>query len=286
MKKLWFLLISISILISCDDIDDIPSDEMVDIITEALLTSSIADSDHHTPLPGTTYDTVDYYSSILNRYGYTIEDFRYTIRQMAARKSNPLNEIFERVSKGIDSLASVASFHYGAAMRYDTLVLKFYADTIYRKDTTIKGSLKKYKFDLKKPLVGNYTVTFKYRSVSDYRSGSKALTYRMAHRGESKMAPTDRLWLNRALDTSKFIGVIKVAEPDWDSIIIGFEEPVLSKDFVKQFKDTSFINSVMVVYTPALEQARKMYYYRYFEGIKLYEIIRNAENILPLPFGR
>lgn len=286
MKKVWFLLISMCFVVSCDDVDDITSEEMVEIITESLLTNSIISANNKLPQPGTTTDTIDYYAPILAKYGYTIDDFRYTIREMSSRKSNPLNEIFGQVSKRLDSLAAVAEYNYGAALRYDTLALNFYADTVYRKDTTIRGSLKKYKFSIKKPQIGDYTIIFDYHSVSDYRSGTKALTHRLARRGDRKISPPNREWLNRAIDTSQFKRVIKVSERGWDSLVIGFEEPVISKKFVKQFKDTSFIRSVVVIHTPAIERARQMYYHRYFEGIKLYEIIKNEKDSLPLPFGR
>lgn len=270
-------------MVSCHEYDTIDNEEMVDIITEALLTNSIAVSDVRSAQPGTQGDTIDYYTPILNRYGYTMGDFHYTLLEMSTRKSNPLNDIFTRVSTEIDSLAAVAEYRYNASLRYDTLALKFYADTLYTKDTTINGSLAKYKIVIQTPERGDYVVSFDYRSVGDYRAGSKAIKYRTGKKGEKKITPAARIWINRMTDTTRFNGKFTINEPR-DTLIINFEEPLISKDYRREFRDTSFISNVRVVFTPSIIKVRKDFLRRYFVGLKMLDYMTYEKDSLPVHF--
>lgn len=270
--------------VACSANKTIDDDQMVSIITEALLTSSVASADYRFAQPGTPSDTVDFYTPILSRYDYTLDDFRHTIYQMSTRKSNPLNEIFTRVTKEIDSLDAVAEYRYNAALRYDTVALKFYSDTLYDKDTTIRGSLAKYKIVLENPQSGDYVVSFDYRSVGDYRAGNKAMRYRVGKKGIEKINNATRVWINRSNDTTRFAGKFTVNEPR-DTLIVSFEEPTISKEYRREFRDTSFIRDIRIVFTPPLTKVRKDFFRRYFVDFTMFKYVDNHEkDSLPIHF--
>ncbi|MEG1463545.1 MAG: hypothetical protein RSC11_01400 [Mucinivorans sp.] len=279
MKKI-FCSLMIALVVACSSIKDIPDDEMVDIITQALLTTSFASPDFGVPSAGSSNDTIDFYTPILERYGYTLDDFRSTIYDMSTRKSNPLNNIFGQVTLGIDSMAAVAEYRYNVSLRYDTLALNFYADTVYLKDTTIRGSLSKFKIKLLDIRQGTYTLSFDYKNNNDYRAGTKAVGYRTGDRqAGTTIAPLVRTWIDRAKDTTRFVNRadIKAAH---DTLLYVFEEPQLDKSLRGKVKDSSFISNVKIVYTPELEKAREDYFRRNFKKIQIYKIIQNEKDSL------
>lgn len=283
MRNTILALIALCVM-GCAVNETIDDDQMVSIITEALLTSSVASADYRFAQPGTPGDTVDFYTPILSRYDYTLDDFRHTIYQMSTRKSNPLNEIFTRVTKEIDSLDAVAEYRYNASLRYDTVALKFYADTLYHKDTTIRGSLAKYKIVMEKPQIGDYMVSFDYRSVGDYRAGNKAMAYRLGKKRIKKINKGSRVWINRSTDTTRFGGKFTVNEPR-DTLIVSFEEPIISKEYRREFRDTSFIRDIRVVFTPPLTKVRKDFFRRYFVDFTMFKYVDNYEkDSLPIHF--
>ena len=281
MKK--YLLILCAWLATCTGYDTISDREMEAILTEALLTNAIASRAAGYPEPGAQGDTVDYYTPILDRYDYTLDDFRGTIREMATRKSNPLAEIFTRVNNNIDSLALVAEYRYRALLRYDSIALAFFADTLYRKDTTVRGTLAKLRMDVSRPAAGIYRLTFAYRSTEDYRVGTKSVVFRTDPKG----LPQQRLWIDRAVrDTAKFSGEFRLNLPA-DTLIATFEEPSVAKQYAKEVRDTSFVRNVMLVYTPPVERARRDYILHMLREIDFLKYsLPNAKDSLPLPFRR
>lgn len=282
IRKILFLPL-LALVFSCSGPDAIPSDTMEDIITEALLTDAVITSGHEDLGRGSIFDTIDFYTPILRKYGYTLNDFRYTVDAMSSRKSNPLNEIYGRVAKAVDSLANHAEYHYRIALRIDSTAKAFYADTIYSRDTIIKGSLSKYKIvltDLKK---GTYTVMFNYTTLSDYRAGVKALGYRSSKRGDKRVEPLTRMWLNRTGVEAKFSTAIQFNE-NKDSLLISFVEPTVSKELKRNYRDSSYISQIKVVYDLPMKEARERYFRRYFEGSNTYKLFTNEKDSLPVYF--
>ncbi|MEG0601531.1 MAG: hypothetical protein RR499_00670 [Mucinivorans sp.] len=278
MKKI-FLGFLIVLFVACSGPKDIPNEDMVNIITEALLTGSLTSSEFGVPTPASPGDTIDYYSEILAHYGYDLADFQYTVYNMSMRKSNPLNEIFLQVTKGIDSMALMADYRYGTSLRFDSLALKFYSDTLYSKDTTIHGTINKLKLRFLNVERGLYNISFDYKSVSDYRAGTKSIAYRTGDKGRKSNLSSNRIWINRSVDTTHFDSRIELIEAH-DTLFVNFEDPVLDRANRVKFYDSSFVSNVKLIFTPEVTRARKNYYNRYFKDIKLYQIIKNEEDSL------
>lgn len=270
---------------ACAPYDTIDDRKMEAILSEALLTNAIATREAGYADVDTYGDSIDYYTPILNKYDHTLEDFRGTIREMATRKSNPLAEIFTRVNKNIDSLAEVAEYRYNVALRHDSTVLAYYADTLHYKDTTVRGSLAKIRIAVSKPKIGTYRLKFAYRSSEDYRIGAKSVTFRTKAKG----SPDQRNWIDRSVrDTAQFSANFKLLNPA-DTLEINFTEPIRPKREKGKpaVRDTSFVQNFRLIYTPMIEKARRDYallLYRQTEFLKL--ILPHAQDSLPLPFRR
>lgn len=281
MKKSLICLLCLAV--ACTSYETIEDRDMEEILSEALLTNAIASREAGYAEAGSIKDTVDFYTPILERYDYTLDDFRGTIREMATRKSNPLAEIFTRVNKNLDSLAAAAEYRYNVSLRYDSLALAYFADTLYFKDTTIRGSLAKWRVPISKPKKGGYRFAFVYRSTEDYRVGSKSVVF---HTKKGEM-PDQRFWIDRSTkDTAKFAGEFKLLQPA-DTLVVSFQEPVVAKRDAKLARDTSFVRRLILVHTPPIEQARRDYILRLFQELDFLAFtLPNEKDSLPLPFRR
>lgn len=283
MKNIVIAFFSFCCLVACDDYETINDSEMEDILSEVLLTNSITSNQPGYASPGSPGDTIDYYTPILEKYDYTLDDFRGTIREMATRKSNPLAEIFIKVNREIDSLADAAEYRYNVSLRYDSTALAFFADTLYDQDTVVRGSLAKWRIPVSKPKQGTYRISFAYRSTEDYRVGSKSVVFRTKPNG----TPDKRLWIDRVTkDTTQFSGEFQLAKPT-DTLIVSFDEPTIAKKEAKLARDTSFVRHVRLIYTPELEKVRRDYFAHLFRNIHFTLFnLPNEKDSLPIPFRR
>lgn len=268
-------------------VKSIPESEMELIIKEALLTEAIKNRDDGVRKIMEKEDSVDFQLAILTRMGYTMNDFRHTVRQMSTRKSNPLNAIMDRVVEQIDAMASVAEKRYGAAMRFDSLAVAAYTDTIYKSDTTVRGSVARLKIKIDTTvLAGNYKLRFTYRSVDDYRAGSKSIHYTTGDTAKiKKNKEKGTLWTTRQTTESAFDGTFTL-KAEHDTLRFVFVDPKLEANFARTFKDSSYIKNIRVVYSPPVEKAREKFYRQYFgHDNSLFKHYATKKDSLPVRIG-
>lgn len=287
MKKILILLTTALLIISCGPKQEmIPSDVMKKIITQTLITNAMLNTvpGEGGAAPIKNSDSLDYYRPILEYFGYTLNDFRYTISEMSSRKSNPLNNILEEVAKEMESVDAVAEARYQALMEIDKMALREFADTVYAMDTTIIGKLNKYKIFIEKPLRGKYRLTGQYKSVSNYSVGGKSITYRFAGNDPSTVKGVK--WLSMGPSEDKID--LEMANPrqGFDSLYIEFIDSKAKIEYI----DTSYIKNIMLVYTPETEVARRNFYIKKTGFTPLNELYEkryfSAQDSLPISLYR
>ncbi|MEG1607704.1 MAG: hypothetical protein RR066_07645 [Mucinivorans sp.] len=265
----------------------IPQEQLEAILTESLLTDAALNSDSRY---GSSVDTVDYYTPILSQRGFTIADLDFTMQQMASRRSNPLSNLFDKVAANINDMALRAAERYQGKVRFDSLAFSFSSDTLYRKDTLRKGKISGYKFLLKKPIVGSYTLKLDYRSTEDYNVGNKSVRVSLGSK-DSLPRISNVSWLARSTQKqTPFTYSIEVTTLGYDSLFYQFAQ----QDFgskIAMDSDSSYIKNVMVVYTIPRDSARAVYYYHIAPFIE--PIVQKYEHrfffkndSLPIPFRR
>lgn len=264
MKKRFLLLFTIFI-VGCSGNELIDEKGMEDIIYEALITQAIRDADPNMRSATKITDSVDLYQPILSRRGYTVSDFQYTVREMSTRKSNPLNAILDRVVAKIDIIARSADENYGAFLRYDSISVAAFTDTIYRDNDTIKGSIAKYKIELDSIKRGQYKLIFDYTSTNRIGVSSKSIAYGIGDSAKNSYPPALSGVMNIQTNYMPitFSNTIDV-ERSRDTLNFRFKEGVVNRAFnkikgVKTVKDTSYITRVRVVYMPFVSTARRDY---------------------------
>lgn len=124
---------------SCSKEKVIPDSVLAEILRDAYLTNAYIDERQ------IRFDSLEIYEPIFERYGYTAENFRYTIGSFSRRKSANLSDVVERA---IAMLESERGYYQREVAVLDTIdnvarrryTRPFYADSLIRvrrlKDTT------------------------------------------------------------------------------------------------------------------------------------------------------
>ncbi len=205
-------------------------------------------------------DSLDTYSALLHKYGYTMDDLRYSVRKLAVRKSNPIGNLLVNVANDIRLLNEQAQARYRVQLRIDTLAQVATADTLLRDDTVMVGELKKFRFELK-AAPEHYYPDATYRIEFDYSTGpharpySKTLEYHFYKPG-GELRRQGSLWLQST-------------DP-----VAHFREEVISYGSVNRFEftmvessygaetipDTSLVKNFQLTRVWPVKQARKRYY--------------------------
>ncbi len=261
-------ILALTILVGCSEHRAIPEQELSQILTESLIRQSIISGSETSRRGGKTADTIDYHSAVLSKYGYDLEDFRYTIELMASRKSNPLDGILDKVSKDITLQAEVAETRYEQAKAFDAAALDKYRDTLYISDTIRQDDFEDFRFALTDSLLrGKIKLSITYKTMGDYRYKQKSIKYYLRDKWE-KRPDIKTLWLSRSSGGRTTSIEMEINEPQIDSLVLSIEESrpsyIKKADIAKLSRDTSYISKIEITYTPFIEEARERYFRSFY----------------------
>lgn len=156
---MWAMLITATV--GCAPQKSIPDDELADIFHDVYLTNAYLNN-----FPK-DLDSMKIYEPILQRYGYTVEDFTYTIGSFSRRKSAQLGTVLQQAEKLLlektreldravvilDTIRDVAIRTYRRTIRRDSLI-----------EATKLSDTQKLHIRIKPIYPGNYTVKFRYEN--------------------------------------------------------------------------------------------------------------------------
>ena len=169
MNKLLYITIGLfaSLMYSCSDHEEIPPEILEKIIEETILTTTIVNS--ISEISDSVETDVDFYSPILEKYKYTIEDLDYTIGKMVSRKSKVLSAVIQNAKSEIGHRKEHVSYIYNIQKDLGKIIKSHYQDTILLVDSlgySIKKNSDIDKIKLNIPLnnFGNYYVEIVYES--------------------------------------------------------------------------------------------------------------------------
>ncbi len=266
-------------LIGCSPYKTIPEDDLREILTESIMRQSLLKVENQRSV---TLDSLDYHSDILARYGYTIEDFGYTIESMARLKSNPLENILDTVSSDIARMAIIAEYKYNVMKRYNEAALSEYRDTLLVEDTIVAKDQRGWRRVLLRDSVmqGDYELKVTYKTMSDYRYPQKSIRYYTRDTTEGAIS-AKTLWLSRSINPRTVSVRFSVEQEARDSLVLYFEANrasyVTEKVLRSLSNDTSYISRIELTYTPFLEKARKDFYQTLFAND--FAINRNYDTV-------
>lgn len=250
------LLAVATVLVACGEKPKaIPDNTMRSIMRELLVSQAVLRVDKSLTADK-PLDSLDVHTAVLQKYGYTLEDFRYTVREMSMRKSNPLANILEGVAADIKRSSEVAEQRYRQMLRIDSMAQARTCDTVFRSDTTLTGSLHNYRIvytgvnpsDSLVP-AGTYKIMFDYSTGSHARAYTKSLRSKKTPREGKPIENTT--WLQTSQDTTRYESEIDITS-DTKQLDIWLQE-IQRRDIPK---DTCYLTGVRLVYYRPARQAR------------------------------
>ncbi len=164
MKKIKTigLAVAAAILLASCGPKKISDREMTDILFDIFLMNGYV-----TNMPyKIRTDTVDIYEPLLADYGYTVEDFLYTLNRMAMKKSSRLSELLKNATHRLQAEDRYFTAREKMWASIDSAAIAAYNDTVYRMDDRTLRFDSKDKADSMKFSIpvspGKYRLTYKY----------------------------------------------------------------------------------------------------------------------------
>ncbi|MFI3294841.1 MAG: hypothetical protein R3Y19_02365 [Rikenellaceae bacterium] len=224
------------------------------IIRDAVITNAVLTQPSHVKV-----DTLDYYTVILERAGYTMEDLKYTITEMANRKSSPLENIFSQIYNEITVEAAEANYHYLKMESFDSLVTDYVRDTIFQSDTTLFGKIESTGFEFVYPSAaeGRYHISFTYLTHGGYSNGLRQMNLSFVDSDTSDTGlKTEKLtsWIHRSFKERQYTYNTNFTKSGYDTLRFMLIESTNPPE-----KDSSWIKDIVITYMPEKELSRRIY---------------------------
>lgn len=146
--------------IACARHKIIPDDTLAKIFHDAFLTNAYLDQE------GIETDTLNFYEPIFEKYGYTIEDVRFTIGNFSKRKSARLGDVVEVAISMLEKQGKLYEKEVAVLDTIDNTAQRLFTRTIYT-DSLVR--IKNLKDSTKRIIViddlrpGEYKVAFDYK---------------------------------------------------------------------------------------------------------------------------
>lgn len=249
MRNILLFLTTVILFWGCSGPSTIPDRKMSLIIRDLLLTNS------YNSLYGRTYssDTIDFYTPILDKYGYTNADFKYSINKLALRKSSRITDIID--SAMIDIVKENAYFEgqKNLLLRIDSMVENHYRDTIYRRDSVIRLTSLSNRDRLRIKLPANdgrYELKYKYLIDSSDVNSYHSMRHYFTNRKGEKMMNSSAM-LNRYQRDSVSMSINSdTSYKEYIAILNDYSDNAKKPDFSA--------NDILIIYYKPLKETRQL----------------------------
>lgn len=194
-------------------------------------------------------DSVEYFSHIFDKYGYTVNDLQHTISRYGLRKSSVLGAMLDEISMELDSLKKLYNYKGMILENWDNTALENRARVIYFRDSLIFTSREQLDtaatISLPINWSGTYAISYKYTVDSTSEVGPYSLVYQLKDTLSGTEYKEGRYWMVNNQNGKK---VTSTQDLDiYKHNLLEYTLPHASKD---KGKVNFRIDSLKVVYLP------------------------------------
>ena len=286
MKRVVYILLTLLCVLGCARRKEIDDKTLAQIFRDAYLTNAYLGINY------INIDSIQIYEPILDQYGYTPEDLRYTIGNFSRRKSAQLGRVLKEAEKEI---AEYAVDYEKRVVVLDTIkdvAIRSFKRMVYQ-DSLIevkkRADTSKLKLVVEPLQPGTYSVRYKY-------------TYNKKEepkRKKSKKRPEDELTLRGALYIETFGGSHRnnysynlrkeesirrtlIADTSAHKLVLTFAKPSDARHKIRNI-DLK-VEDIEILYTPSEEMAIDSLFMKYVD-IKIFDNVffNTPTDSLPLP---
>lgn len=157
--RLFCLVAAIASLGSCAREEVIPDEELAQIFRDAYLINSYVD-DRRMKI-----DSLELYEPVFSRYGYTVEDVRYTIGNFSRRKSAKLSDVVEQAILMLEKESAYYKYEVGVLDTINNVARRHFTRTVYADSLIRVGRLKdtsRLQIRIPDVIPGEYRISFDY----------------------------------------------------------------------------------------------------------------------------
>ena len=286
MKRVVYILLALLTVLGCARRKEIDDKTLAQIFRDAYLTNAYLGINY------INIDSIQIYEPILEQYGFTPEDLRYTIGNFSRRKSAQLGRVLKEAEKEI---AEYAVDYEKRVVVLDTIkdvAIRSFKRMVYQ-DSLIevkkRADTSKLKLTIEPLQPGTYSVRYKY-------------TYNKKEepkRKKSKKRPEDELTLRGALYIETFGGSHRnnysynlrkeesirrtlIADTSAHKLVLTFAKPSDARHKIRNI-DLK-VEDIEILYTPSEEMAIDSLFMKYVD-IKIFDNVffNTPTDSLPLP---
>ncbi len=208
--KVRFLIVIVtlfSVFASCrkDELEVIPDDIMKKILVEC----AFMDSYSKKIIPTQSVDSMSFFEPVFKKYNCSVADFRFTLEELARRKSNVLEVLVDESVAELDITRSVAEFRNELNIEWVKRALDSTKITLYKcADTiTIKSldSLHHGYLNIAMDKPGSYEIKYRYKIDSTDKNSTRYLFYHIRDSISKKDFNTGSKWLKYEKDSALWV---------------------------------------------------------------------------------
>ena len=286
MKRVVYILLTILCVLGCARRKEIDDKTLAQIFRDAYLTNAYL---------GVNYlniDSIQIYEPILNKYGYTPEDLRYTIGNFSRRKSAQLGRVLREAE---NQIAEYAVDYEKRVVVLDTIknvAIRTFKRTVYQ-DSLIevkkRADTSKLKLTIEPLQPGTYSVRYRYtyNKKEDKKQSKRAKRYtdERTFRGAMYVqthSGSHRNNYSYNLRSEENIRRTLIADTSAHKLVLTFAKPSDARH--KMGKIDLTIRDLEILYTPSEELAVDSLFKK-FVDIKIFDDVffNTPTDSLPLP---
>lgn len=241
--------------IACARHKIIPDDTLALIFHDAFLTNAYIEKE------GIKCDTLNFYEPIFEKYGYSIEDVRFTIGNFSKRKSARLGDVVEVAIDILEEEGKLLEKETAVLDTIDNTARRVFTRAIYQ-DSLIR--IKNLKDSTKRIIVlndlrqGEYRIKFNYEVDSlDNHISRKVVVW--FERADSTQVGRQQFMLRKAMKPEEFSRLVSADKEAVRMVVdlLQAEEPISAENTKKKKKQhTGFtVTDLKIIHTPTVEEA-------------------------------
>ncbi|MBO5875126.1 MAG: DUF4296 domain-containing protein [Alistipes sp.] len=252
-KSLAVVVLAVAVA-ACSRHKIIPDDTLAQIFHDAFLTNAYIEKE------GIQTDTLNFYEPIFEKYGYSIEDVRFTIGNFSKRKSARLGDVVE---VAIDMLEERGKFYEKEVAVLDTIdntaqrlfTRAIYTDSLIR-IKSIKDSTNRI-ITLDNLRQGEYKLLFDYKvdSLDNYPQHKMVVWF---ERSDSTQIGRQQFFLRKSSESEEFSRAL-IAGDGAVRLVVDLLSPYKDNSQPKEKKKKQHIGltitDLRIVHIPIVQEA-------------------------------
>ena len=160
LKWLSIAMLMCAVVVGCKEDEEIPEEDLVNIFHDAFIANAYLTQQGAIP-----NDSTIIYEPILDKYGYTVDEFRTALEELSLRKSARVSDLITKASDMLEEEAEIEKKRIIVLDTIDHIAKREYTRTIYYDSLIHVKRLRdtaQLRVSIKDIVPGDYTVSFEY----------------------------------------------------------------------------------------------------------------------------